>query len=84
MKSNERFPRRSEPEDLTTVTGHNGTSYLCPDLSAVDQHITLLYQEIERTPPASRAEVERTVWADIDLLLDRRKWLEVTTLTAAG
>ncbi|MEU4667569.1 hypothetical protein AB0F91_06255 [Amycolatopsis sp. NPDC023774] len=83
MKSNERSPRRSEPEDLTTVTGHTGTSYLCPDLSAVDQHITLLYQEIERTPPSSRPEVERTVWADIDLLLDRRKWLEVTTLTAA-
>ncbi|WIX77191.1 hypothetical protein QRX50_38215 [Amycolatopsis carbonis] len=83
MKSNERSARRSEPEDLTTVTGHTGTSYLCPDLSAVDQHITLLYQEIERTPPTSRREVEQAVWADIDLLLDRRKWLEVTTLTSA-
>ncbi|MGW4489794.1 hypothetical protein ACWEOE_38920 [Amycolatopsis sp. NPDC004368] len=71
------------PDALTTVTGHTGTLYLCPDLSAVDQHIALLYREIAHLPPSHR-DAERAMWADIDLLLDRRMWLEVTTLTAAG
>ncbi|WP_326834872.1 hypothetical protein VSH64_08080 [Amycolatopsis rhabdoformis] len=71
------------PDDLTTVTGRTGTLYLCPDLPAVDHNISLLYREIAHLP-ATHRDAERALWADIDLLLDRRKWLEVTSLTATG
>ncbi|QRP50337.1 hypothetical protein [Amycolatopsis sp. FDAARGOS 1241] len=81
--NNELSPRVPDPEDLTTVTGHTGTQYPCPDLAAVDQHIALLRQRIEDTP-SCRRDVVRELWADIDLLLDRRMWLELTTLSAAS
>ncbi|MFI5611638.1 hypothetical protein [Amycolatopsis sp. NPDC051903] len=79
----EQSPRDPDPEDLTTVTGRTGTQYPCPDLAAVDQHIAQLRQQIEDTP-SCRRDLARELWADIDLLLDRRMWLELTTLTAAS
>ncbi|GAB2995233.1 hypothetical protein LWP59_25195 [Amycolatopsis acidiphila] len=78
---NEPASDRFFPGELTTVTGRSGTLYLCPDTSTVDHHIARLYRRIEHTA-AWRHEVLEKFWADIDLLLDRRIWLEMTALTA--
>lgn len=69
------FSARS-PDDglLTTVVGHGGTPYRCPDVPAVDAHIVRLYRRIGRAGPAVPAPAGE-IWADIDLLLDRRAWL---------
>ncbi|HVW44839.1 MAG TPA: hypothetical protein VHC18_26170 [Amycolatopsis sp.] len=79
---NEVAPDRSGREEFIAVTGCSGTPYLCPDISVVDHHIARLYRRIEHTA-VWRHEVLQEFWADIDLLLDRRSWLEMTTLTAA-
>jgi hypothetical protein len=66
--------RGTQSVDLTTVIGGRGTSYPCPDLCALDQHIGRLYRQIEATPPRF-PELVQELWADVDLLLDRRLWL---------
>jgi hypothetical protein len=60
--------------DFTTVIGCRGTSYPCPDICSVDQHIGRLYKLIEATP-RQFPELVLELWADVDLLLDRRLWL---------
>jgi len=62
--------------DITEVVGCRGTSYACPDISAVDRHIVRLYRQIEDTGPGP-AELVQELWADIDLLLERRVFLQL-------
>lgn len=72
--------RLSTPEPpfdpLTSVIGVHGTPYPCPDVAALDGHIAWLCQRIGYASarfPRLVAEFR----ADIDLLLDRRRWLEI-------
>jgi hypothetical protein len=62
--------------DLTVVIGGQGTSYPCPSIFAVDQHIRRLYRHSEVAAPW-HPELVEALRADIDLLLDRRLWLEM-------
>jgi hypothetical protein len=57
--------------DLTVVIGGQGALYPCPNTSAVDRHIVRLYKQIEDTGP----DHVQGLWADIDLLLERRMFL---------
>lgn len=74
--------RRSESDqcdssvDLIEVIGGRGTPYLCPNISALDRHIVRLYTHIKDTGPLFR-ELIQELWDDIDLLLDRRRFLEL-------
>jgi len=61
---------------LTTVIGGRGTPYLCPNISAVDHHIVGLYRRIEDIGPRL-AKLVRELWTDIDLLLERRMFLQL-------
>ncbi|NMH97866.1 hypothetical protein [Pseudonocardia acidicola] len=63
-------------DPLTTVVGRRGTPYPCPDIPAVDHHIAGLYKRIEHAAPWF-PDIVRELWAEIDLLLDRRIWLEM-------
>ena len=60
-----------------TVIGVRGTPYSCPDVSAVDHHIVRLYKRTEHAAPWL-PEFVQLLWADIDLLLDHRIWLDLT------
>jgi hypothetical protein len=62
--------------DLIAVIGDRGRSYPCPSICAVDQHIGRLYRQIE-VEAAWLPELVEELWADIDLLLDRRLWMEM-------
>jgi hypothetical protein len=61
-------------EDPTTVVGCQGTPYWCATVSDVDGHIGRLYDRI-RLVGLRSVELVQQLWADIDLLLDRRVWL---------
>lgn len=72
--------RLSTPEPqfnpLTTVIGVHGDPYPCPDVAMLDQHIAWLCHRIELAGtrfPGLLAEFR----TEIDLLLDRRRWLEI-------
>jgi hypothetical protein len=67
---------RAPSAGLTTVIGRRGAPYLCPSIFAVDQHIGRLYTQIEGTAPCL-SELVQDLWADIDLLLERRLFLEL-------
>ncbi len=61
-------------DDLfTTVIGHHGAPYRCPDISSLDGHILELYGRIGCATPRFPGLVDE-FWAEIDLLLDRRMW----------
>ncbi|AEA28260.1 hypothetical protein ACFQ34_16195 [Pseudonocardia benzenivorans] len=71
----------SSPEDsevLTVVTGPRGTSYECPDLATLDRHLTTLCARIRQATPQFPS-LARAFRDDIDVLLDRRRWLELTS-----
>ena len=56
------FSARSPDDDLlTTVVGHGGTPYRCPDVAAVDAHIVRLYRRIGRPrgPGTGRGDLGR-------------------------
>ena len=59
---------------LTSVIGRRGLPYACPDISAVDRHIGWLYRQIK---DRRLARFIQEFWADIDLLLERRMFLEL-------
>jgi hypothetical protein len=63
-------------DPLTTVIGVHGVPYPCPDLATLDAHIASLCRRIELASPRFGTLVAdfRT---EIDLLLDRRRWLEI-------
>lgn len=63
-------------DPVTTVIGSNGTPYPCPDVLALDQHILALTVRIRHAGPRFPGLV-REFRADIDLLLERRRWLDV-------
>lgn len=63
-------------DPVTTVIGISGTPYPCPDIVALDHHIIGLTHRIGHAGPRFPALV-REFRADIDLLLERRRWLEV-------
>ena len=60
-------------DPLRVVEGADNDRYDCPDLAALDRHISRLRRRIVdlggRVPAADRYR------ADIDRLLDRRAWL---------
>lgn len=62
-------------DPVTTVIGTGGTPYPCPDVVALDGHIVALAKRIGHANPRFPALV-REFRADIDLLLDRRRWLD--------
>jgi hypothetical protein len=63
-------------EPVTTIIGVGGSMYECPDIAALDGHIVSLRRCVELAGPEATILVRRC-WADIDLLLDHRPWLEV-------
>lgn len=63
-------------DPLTSVIGVRGTPYPCPDMASLDEHIAWLCHRIEHATPRFPALVEE-FRAEIDLLLDRRRWLEI-------
>ena len=70
-------PERYTPSvDFTIVVGSRGTEYLCPDVSAVDEHIAGLHKQIEENG-GWLPEIVEELWADIDLLLERRMFLSL-------
>jgi hypothetical protein len=69
-----RSARNADDDLLTTVIGHHGAPYRCPDLASVDGYIVELYQRIGYVSSRFPHLVDE-FWADIDLLLDRRMWL---------
>jgi hypothetical protein len=68
--------QRAQLAYLTAVIGGRGTPYPCPNVSAVDRHIVRLYKQIEDTGPGL-SELVQEIWADIDLLLERRMFLQL-------
>jgi len=60
-------------DPLRVVQGTDHDRYDCPDLAALDRHISRLRRRMTdlggRVPAADRCR------ADIDRLLDRRSWL---------
>jgi hypothetical protein len=68
-------------DPLTTVFGAESATYSCPDLAAVDVHLGRLCQRLELASPRFPVLVD-LFRAEIDLLLDRRWWLERTAATA--
>jgi hypothetical protein len=76
IKRSSESDRGARSVDLTAVIGVRGTSYPCPTICAVDLHIGRLYEQIEATPRRF-PELVLELWVDIDLLLDRRMWLQL-------
>jgi hypothetical protein len=66
--------QRAHDVYLTSVIGSRGTPYACPDVSAVDKHIAWLYWRIDGAGSASAIQ---DLWADINLLLERRMFLQL-------
>ncbi|GEL26441.1 hypothetical protein PSU4_53950 [Pseudonocardia sulfidoxydans NBRC 16205] len=66
-------------EDPTVVTGQRGTAYSCPDLDTLDGHLAALCTRIRQATPQFPSLV-RAFRDDVDLLLDRRRWLELTSV----
>lgn len=63
-------------DPLTTVIGVRGTPYPCPDLATLDDHIAWLCHRVANAAPRFPALVTE-FRVEIDLLLDRRRWLEL-------
>lgn len=61
---------------VTTVVGTHGDEYSCTDICAVDAHLSKLCERITRAAHRFPKHVQG-FRADIDLLLDRRCWLEL-------
>jgi hypothetical protein len=66
--------QRAHDVYLTSVIGIRGTPYACPDVSAVDKHIAWLYWRLDGAGSASAVQ---DLWADINLLLERRMFLQL-------
>lgn len=67
------MPSCDEPaRSLATVVGPSGARYHCPDVEALDQRLDGLRERLRATDHPLTAERIR---ADIDALLDRRRWL---------
>ena len=63
-------------DPLISVIGIHGTAYACPDLATVDAHIASLWHRIALA--AGRfPTLESDFLFEIDLLLDRRRWVEI-------
>ncbi|ODU06971.1 MAG: hypothetical protein ABS81_03140 [Pseudonocardia sp. SCN 72-86] len=71
-------PKTVSTDDATVVAGHRGTRYDCPDLAALDRHLVALTARIRQAAPQFPS-LARAFRDDVDLLLDRRRWLELTT-----
>ncbi len=63
-------------DPLTTVIGVRGTPYPSPHLAALDAHIRWLHHRLGHCTPRFPA-LATEFRADIDLLLERRRWLEI-------
>lgn len=70
-------PKSPSADDPTVVSGRRGTHYECPDLAALDRHLIALCARIRQATPQFPG-LARAFREDIDLLLDRRRWLELT------
>jgi hypothetical protein len=69
-------------DPLRVVDGTRNARYDCPDLAALDRHITRLRRHVadlgDRLP-----DVANGCRADIDRLLDRRSWLTLPVAARA-
>lgn len=63
-------------DPTSSVIGVNGDVYPCPTISALDGQIAALTDRIRRAGPRFPALL-RDYRADIDLLLERRVWLQI-------
>lgn len=70
-------------DPFTTVMGLHGIRYACPDRSAVDEHLVGLCHRIEHATPHFPHLIE-AYRVEIDLLLDRRWWLELADEVCTG
>jgi hypothetical protein len=64
------------PDPSITVQGQ-ARLYACPDLAAVDEFLAELSDQIRRV--SSFPKLQDQYRLDVDALLDRRLWLEMTT-----
>lgn len=64
-------------DPTSSVIGVNGDAYPCATISALDGQIAALADRIRRAGPRFPGLV-RDYRADIDLLLERRAWLQLT------
>jgi hypothetical protein len=67
-------------DPLRVVHGTGNDRYDCPDLAALDHHITCLRRRIARLDREG-GRVADVCRADIDRLLDRRSWLTLPITT---
>jgi hypothetical protein len=63
-------------DPVATVIGIGGTLYSCPDIKTLDAHVTWLRYRIKCADPRFPCLVAE-FRDDIDLLLDRRAWIEI-------
>lgn len=54
------------------VVARYGTRYHAPDITAVDQHLTGLWERVTRARQDGRQTLADALLGDIDLLLERR------------
>ena len=71
-----RQPDPRQPDPLTTVIGLHGSTYSCPDLPTLDGHLAALCSRLRHASPHFPALV-LVFRAEIDRLLERRRWLEM-------
>ena len=75
-------PPPADDDVLTVVVGSRGTTYVCPDIPTLDGHLAALCVRIRQTA-ALFPNLARAFREDVDVLLDRRRWLELTAARAA-
>jgi hypothetical protein len=63
-------------DPATTAIGVRGTPYPCPDIATLDTHLAWLRYRTQCAAPRFPALVTEFQF-DIDVLLDRRRWLEI-------
>jgi hypothetical protein len=66
-------------DPMVTVFGAEGATYRCPDLASVDAHLASLCARLRHATPRFPALVA-LFRAEIDRLLDRRRWLELASV----
>jgi hypothetical protein len=70
-------------DPLRIVQGTANNRYDCPDLAALDRHITRLRCRIAKTD-GQTSDVADCCRVDIDRLLDRRSWLTLPVAASAS
>lgn len=61
-----------------TVIGHTGRAYDCSSIERLDKHLDTLSDGVARALAVGDLVLARKYRAEQDLLLDRRRYLELT------